>query len=44
VEQADVPGNLDPFAEAGATHIILGMEQPWDYSLVEKLVSWRDAI
>lgn len=43
VEQKDVPGNLDAFAEAGATHIILGMGQPWDFDLVEKLVNWRDA-
>lgn len=39
----DIPGNLDAFAEAGATHIILGMGEPWDFDLVEKLVHWRDA-
>ncbi|KPK05370.1 MAG: hypothetical protein AMJ56_16010 [Anaerolineae bacterium SG8_19] len=42
ISQKDVPSNLDAFAEAGATHLILGMGQPWDYDLVEKLVSWRD--
>ncbi|MFO7168355.1 MAG: LLM class F420-dependent oxidoreductase [Chloroflexota bacterium] len=34
--------NLDAFADAGATHFILGMDAPWDYRLVEKLVRWRD--
>ena len=43
VNKKDVPGNLDTFTEAGATHIILGMGEPWDYDLVGKLVSWRDA-
>ena len=43
VEHDDVPDNLDAFADAGASHIILGMGAPWDYKLVEKLVSWRDA-
>ena len=43
INHKDVPGNLDAFAEAGATHIILGLGEPWDYDLVEKLVSWRDA-
>lgn len=42
IRQKDVPSNLDAFAEAGATHLILGMGQPWDYNLIEKLVSWRD--
>ena len=42
VEQKDVPDNLDAFTEVGATHIILGMGEPWDYSVVEKLVDWRD--
>lgn len=43
VEQKDVPGNLDAFAEAGATHIILGLGEPWDFDLLEKLVKWRDS-
>lgn len=42
IQAQDVPGNLDAFVEAGATHLILGMGEPWDYGLVEKLVSWRD--
>jgi probable F420-dependent oxidoreductase len=32
----------DAYLEAGATHIILGMGEPWDFGLVEQLVQWRD--
>lgn len=42
VNAADVADNLDDFAELGGTHMILGMGQPWDYGLVERLVAWRD--
>jgi probable F420-dependent oxidoreductase len=35
--------NLDPFVDAGATHLILGMGEPWDFASVERLVQWRDA-
>lgn len=38
-----IPADLDAFAAAGATHFILGLGEPWDYALVEKLLSWRDA-
>jgi probable F420-dependent oxidoreductase len=43
IETEDVPGNLDAFADAGATHFILGMGAPWDFKLVEELVRWRDS-
>jgi hypothetical protein len=33
---------LDTFRDAGATHIIYGMGEPWDFSAVEELVRWRD--
>jgi probable F420-dependent oxidoreductase len=39
----DIPGNLDAFAEAGATHLILAMGVPWQFDLIEQLVRWRDA-
>jgi len=39
----DVPGNLDAFVKAGATHLILGISQPWNFKLVEQLVQWRDS-
>lgn len=35
-------GNLDAFPQAGATHLILGLNEPWDFGAVETLVSWRD--
>jgi probable F420-dependent oxidoreductase len=35
-------GNLDAFPEAGATHLILGLNEPWDFGAVETLVRWRD--
>ena len=40
--ERDVPGNLDAYADAGATHFILGMPVPADYDMIEQLVSWRD--
>lgn len=39
----DVPGRLDDYALAGATHLILGIGAPWDFGLVEQLVKWRDS-
>lgn len=39
IEELD---NLDAFVEAGATHIIMGWNHPWDTAPVEKLVNWRD--
>ena len=35
---------LDALAEAGATHFIVGLGEPWNYTLVEKLLSWRDSV
>lgn len=35
--------NLDAYVAARATHIILGMGEPWDFTAVERLVQWRDA-
>jgi probable F420-dependent oxidoreductase len=35
--------NVNALVEAGATHIMLGMGEPWDFATVEKLVAWRDA-
>ena len=34
---------LDDYAAAGATHLILGMGEPWNFDAVERLVRWRDA-
>ncbi|HEY0753655.1 MAG TPA: LLM class F420-dependent oxidoreductase [Ktedonobacteraceae bacterium] len=30
------------YVQAGATHLILGMGEPWDYQAITKLVQWRD--
>lgn len=43
ISSKDIPGNLDAFVAAGATHLILGLGEPWDFDLVERLVLWRDA-
>ncbi len=43
ISAEDIPGNLDAFVAAGATHFILGMGEPWNYDLVAELVAWRDA-
>jgi probable F420-dependent oxidoreductase len=36
------PHDLDSFVQAGANHIIMDLAEPWDFSLVEQLVQWRD--
>ncbi len=33
---------LDAFADAGATHLILRFQDPWDFGAVERLVAWRE--
>jgi probable F420-dependent oxidoreductase len=42
VDHEDVPANLDAFFEAGATHLIAGLDDPWRFDLIEQLISWRD--
>lgn len=42
VNADDVANNLDAFAEVGGTHMILGVGEPWDYDLIERLIRWRD--
>ncbi len=34
--------SLDAYLEAGATHFIFGMTDPWDYARVEEALRWRD--
>ncbi len=43
LETKDVPGSLDAFAAAGATHLIMNMDDPWEYDLVRELIRWRDS-
>jgi probable F420-dependent oxidoreductase len=33
---------LNEYVEAGMTHLILGMNEPWNYAGVEKLLAWKD--
>ena len=33
----------DALLRAGATHLILGMGTPWNFTAIEKLVRWRDS-
>ena len=34
---------LDAYVEAGATHIMIGWDAPFDPAPLKKLVAWRDA-
>jgi probable F420-dependent oxidoreductase len=34
--------SLDSYLEAGATHFILQLGEPWDYSAVEEALRWRE--
>lgn len=42
IDPDEIPADLDAFAEAGATHFILGMGADGDFSKVEQLIRWRD--
>ncbi len=37
------PGQLDAYLKAGATHFVLGMNTPWNFDAVAKLIKWRNA-
>jgi probable F420-dependent oxidoreductase len=41
-EDAHDDAALDAFKAAGATHLILRFQDPWDFTAVERLVAWRD--
>jgi probable F420-dependent oxidoreductase len=34
---------VESFVEVGATHILLGLDEPWNFADVEHLVKWRDS-
>ncbi len=45
IERSVSPGDstdYNAFYEVGATHIIIGMGDPWDYAKIEQLVAWRE--
>ena len=33
----------DALIKAGVTHLIIGMQTPWDFAAIERLVKWRDS-
>jgi probable F420-dependent oxidoreductase len=33
----------DALLKAGVTHLIIGMQAPWDFAAIERLVRWRDS-
>ncbi len=39
---AEDVGRLDPFVEAGATHLICRLGAPFDLAAIERLLEWRD--
>ncbi|MBA2446554.1 MAG: LLM class F420-dependent oxidoreductase [Chloroflexi bacterium] len=39
---AEDVGRLDPFVEAGATHLICRLGAPFDLAPIERLLEWRD--
>ena len=40
----DLSNNLDAYADAGATHFIMGMSVPIESDMIETLVKWRDKV
>lgn len=44
IEAADTYDDavLQAFAAAGATHLIIRFQDPWDFQAVANLVAWRD--
>ncbi|NJN17805.1 MAG: LLM class F420-dependent oxidoreductase [Oscillochloris sp.] len=36
--------DLNGYVEAGATHIIFGMGEPWDFGPIEKALKWRESL
>jgi probable F420-dependent oxidoreductase len=42
INDEDIAHHLNAYLDAGATHLIHGMGDPWDFKPVEKLVAWRE--
>ncbi|HEY3344252.1 MAG TPA: LLM class F420-dependent oxidoreductase [Anaerolineaceae bacterium] len=40
----DIPGCLEPFVEAGASHVIVHLSEPWNFAKIEKLVRWKESL
>lgn len=39
----DAFDTVDDLVDAGATHLIMAVGDPWDYDAVQKLIEWRDS-
>jgi probable F420-dependent oxidoreductase len=39
----DSDAQRDALVKAGVTHLIIGMQAPWDFAAIERLVRWRDS-
>jgi probable F420-dependent oxidoreductase len=39
----DTDAQRDAALKVGVTHLILGMQTPWDFAAIERLVRWRDS-
>jgi hypothetical protein len=33
----------DAFVKTGISHLLIGMQTPWDFAALERLVRWRDS-
>ena len=42
LDSPDRLSQLDAYAQAGATHLILGMHAPYPFEAVERLLAWRN--
>ena len=42
LDSPDRLNQLDAYAQAGATHLILGMHAPYPFEAVERMLAWRD--
>lgn len=41
-QKSDTDETRDALVQAGVTHLIMGIGDPWDYQAVENLVNWRN--
>jgi hypothetical protein len=39
----DSDAQRDALVKSGITHLILGLQHPWDFAAVERLARWRDS-
>ncbi|MDP9373588.1 MAG: LLM class F420-dependent oxidoreductase [Chloroflexota bacterium] len=44
VRPNEVPDGLDAYVAAGATHLIYGLDAPYDFAPLERMLAWRDRV